>query len=90
MFKFVLPIVSLLINLVVSTNLQYETKSINFNSVYSETLQGTEMKFYSIKLEENLNKNDLKIDAKITNNVNGLFESPLLLVSLVIFIKILN
>lgn len=73
-----------LLTVALSTGLKYETKALDFNTVYSENLQGSEMKFYSIPIDSNLKQSDLLIDARISSkNRDLLFKSPLVLVSLV-------
>jgi hypothetical protein len=63
--------------------LKYDAKAIDFDAEYLEKLQGSEMKFYSLKINTSLKENDLLIDAKTKNKRNELFESPIVLVSLV-------
>ncbi len=70
-------------------SLTYETKTIDFNSIYLEELKGSQMKFYSVNLDSKIKENDLLIDARRTDSKDSLFESPVVLVSLVkiFFIK---
>ena len=63
--------------------LKYETKKIDFNSVYNEKIIQPEMKFYSVTPSSDLNDNDLLIESLVTKSPkNNFYESPLILVSL--------
>lgn len=64
-------------------SLSNEGKSLSFDTVYSEELQNSEMKFYSLNLDSNVNDSDLLIETLKTDSTDTLFESPLVLVSLV-------
>ena len=64
-------------------SLSNEEKSLSFDTVYSEELQNSEMKFYSLNLDSNVNDSDLLIETTKIDSTDTLFESPLVLVSLV-------
>ena len=64
-------------------SMTYETKTIDINSIYLEELKGSQMKFYSVNLDSKIKENDLLIDARRTDSKDSLFESPVVLVSLV-------
>jgi hypothetical protein len=65
-------------------SLSNEEKSLSFDSVYSEELQNSEMKFYSLNIDSNVKDSDLLIETIKIDSTDTLFESPLVLVSLVI------
>ena len=64
-------------------SLSNQEKSLSFDTVYSEELQNSEMKFYSLNLDSNVNDSDLLIETTKIDSTDTLFESPLVLVSLV-------
>jgi hypothetical protein len=83
--KKLLITLTILSNISLMFTMTYEAKNIDLNSVYSDNLQGSQMKFYTVTLDSNLKENDLVIDAKMTGVNSTLFETPIVLVSLVIF-----
>lgn len=64
----------------------YQIKNLKLNELYNEKTLGNVMNLYSAAIDSNLPKNsDLKVDAILENKV-GIFDSPLVLISTVIFI----
>jgi hypothetical protein len=64
-------------------SMTYDAKNIDLNSLITDKSQGSQMKFYTVKLDNQLKDNDLVIDARMSDK-NMLNESPIVLVSLVI------
>ena len=81
--KKLLIALTILSNISLMFTMTYEAKNIDLNSVYSDNLQGSQMKFYTVALDSKLKENDLVIDAKMTGVNSALFETPIVLVSLV-------
>lgn len=75
---------TIILKVVLISTMKYDVKEIDFNSVIEDKLQGSKMKFYSITVDKNLKDNDLLIDAKMEKK-NGLFDSPIVLASLVCY-----
>jgi hypothetical protein len=67
-------------------SMTYDAKDINLNTLITDKSQGSQMKFYTVKLDTQLKDNDLVIDARMADK-NMLNESPIVLVSLVNFLK---
>jgi hypothetical protein len=65
-------------------SMTYDAKDINLNTLITDKSQGSQMKFYTVKLDTQLKDNDLVIDARMADK-NMLNESPIVLVSLVNF-----
>lgn len=63
-------------------SMTYDAKDINLNTLITDKSQGSQMKFYTVKLDTQLKDNDLVIDARMSDK-NMLNESPIVLVSLV-------
>jgi hypothetical protein len=75
----------LLISLTVS--LKYDVKAIQRDSVYTDKLEHSDMKIYSVDIDAQLADNDLLIDSSFIN-ANGIYETPITLISLV-FLKLI-
>lgn len=68
-------------------SLTYESTSIEYNTVFTDSTSNNNMKFYSMDLAANPADLDLLVDARIINS-NTIYESPIVLVSTVILRKI--
>lgn len=66
--------------------LKNESNKIQFNSLFSSSTVDNSMQFYSMKLQDNPNQMDLLVDSKILNS-KSIYESPIVLVSTVIYHK---
>jgi hypothetical protein len=71
-----LAIVSLTISL------KYDVKAIQRDSTYTDKLDKSDMKLYSVDIDNQLEDKDLLIDSNMLGT-SGIYETPLTLISLV-------
>ncbi len=82
--QYKLPLVITLVMISLSLSTKYITKPLQFNTESSETLKGSEMKFYSVELGTHSGKSDLLIETQVFESSNlSNYISPIVLVSLV-------
>ncbi len=74
-------IISLLVSSFIKS-LSYETLSIKYNTLITDSTSNNNMKLYSMDLEQKSTDMDLLVESKIINS-NSIYETPIILISTV-------
>jgi hypothetical protein len=74
--------ISIILLLGFATSLKYDVNVIQRDNTYTDKLDKSDMKIYSVEIDNQLGENDLLIDSSFIN-ANGIYETPITLISLV-------